>query len=127
MIKRTKLNSDNRVGDPSCDQKPGLPIKRICHGLVTSEYTSDGQLKGYSHGNRQMVIYNHRVEPVRQPTQNPCSEKKAKQRKTQHKKQLFKSRMKGHVIYLEKMGWFKDDNKEEIIDNPSYSVIHSLS
>ena len=107
---------------------------------MTSEDTCDGQPKDYSYCRENRVGYNHRVEPGGQPTpiphskknvkpsSFPLSEKKVKQRKAQKKKQLFKSRMKGHVAYLEKKGWFKDENKEEdIIDNPSFSVMHSLS
>ena len=40
---------------------------------MTSEDTSDGQPKGYSHDNGKIVVYNHRVEAVGQSTQNPRS------------------------------------------------------
>ena len=139
--KRNKLTIDDGIGDPSCDQQPGLPLKRICHGQVNSEDTSNGQPKGYSQSNGEMVVYNHSVKPVGQTTPDPHSvsqppnnarqekkvQQKVRQRKNQHSKDVFKKPMKRHLLYLEKMGWFKDSSKEEIIDNPSYSVMHSLS
>ena len=92
---------------------------------MTSEDTCDGQPKGYSHCRGKKVRYNHRLEPGGHPTPIPHSEKKVKQRKAQKKKQLFKGMMNGHVAYLEKNGWFNDENKEEVIDNSSFSVMHS--
>ena len=35
--------------------------------------------------------------------------------------------MKGCVACLEKKGWLKDENKEEVTDHPSFSVMNSLS
>ena len=78
-----------------------------------------GQRNSHNTCSEKKVSSNHTKDtgepnliPLSEKGTKPLTDKQVKQRRAQHKKGLFKSRINSHESFLDKIGWFGVENQD---------------